>query len=360
MALFDLIEYMDETGQEIIRRIPESGSGEFVLGSQCVVREYQTAVFFRDGKALDALGAGRHTLTTANLPILSSLFGMAFGGKSPFRAEVFFVNLREFLDQKWGTPQPIVFRDTDLGMVRLRAFGNYSMMVNNPNLFVNKIVGGQGVYTTEQISGYLRGVIISSLNDLLGENMKSILDLPAMYDEIAAATRAKVADSFAAVGLELRTFFITGITPPEEVQKMIDERTSMGVIGNMNQYMQFKAAQALGDAAKNPGGAGDATSAGMGLGAGLGMGAMMANMMGQAMQGSQGQQAQQQPQQQPVQPTPPPAATVACVSCNAQIPAGSRFCGTCGAKQGPMTCPGCNNEVTPGSKFCNNCGAKLV
>lgn len=353
MAILDVIEYLDQSGRELVHRVPEGGSGEFRLGSQCIVRESQTAVFFRDGKALDTLGPGRHTLSTQNIPILTNILSIPFGGKSPFRAEVYFVNLREFPDQKWGTPEPIVFRDTDLGMVRLRAFGSYSLQINNAQLFVNNIVGTRGVYTTDQISNYLRSIIVSSLTDLLGQNMKSILDLPVMYEELAAATKAKVTDNFSALGFDVKAFFITAITPPDEVQKMMDQRSSMGALGDMNRYMQFQAAQAMRDAAANPGAAGGATASGMGLGAGLGMGAAMANMVNQAMQPGAAPAA-------PIQAVPAaPAATITCPNCQTANPASSKFCTNCGTKLGALVCANCHSENAPGSKFCNNCGNKL-
>lgn len=306
MAVIDLIEKPDMDPTQIVGRVPEHGSGNFVMGSQCVVRESQAAVFFRDGKALDVLGPGRHTLTTANLPILSGLFGIPFGGKSPFTAEVYYVNLREFLDQKWGTPEPIAYRDTDLGIVRLRAFGSYAFQVVNPQLFVNKVVGAQGRYDTQAIGGYLRNLIVSSLIDLLGENLTSILDLPRMYDEIAAGTRAKVQDQFAQLGLDLKAMQVGAITAPEEVQKMMDQRASMGVIGagNMQAYTQFQAAQALREAANNPSGGGVA-GLGVGFGAGAGLGQMMGQAIGNAAQPQPPQQAPPQappPQQAPAQP----------------------------------------------------------
>src|SRR5919201_1696321 len=153
MAILDVIEFLDPTGRQIIHRVPEGGSGEFRIGSQLVVRESQTAVFFRDGKALDVFGPGRHTITTANIPILASLIGLATMGRSPFPAEVVFVNMRQFLDQKWGTPEPVPFRDPEFGMARLRAFGTYAYQVKDPSLFVNGIVGQQGIYTTDQVAG---------------------------------------------------------------------------------------------------------------------------------------------------------------------------------------------------------------
>ncbi len=287
MALLEVIEFLDESGREIIHRVPEEGSGEIKLGSQCVVRESQVAVFFRDGKALDILGPGRHTLTTANIPILVGLLKIPFGWKSPFRAEVIFVNMREFVDMKWGTPQMLPFRDKDLGIVRLRAFGTYAMQVTDPHLFVNKIAGTQGIYTTDQLEDYLRNILVSRLADLLGENLKSVLDLAGQYDEYGAGVRAKAADDFAALGLALKAFYITAITVPEEVEKAIDERAQMGALGDLAAYMRFKAARAMGDAARAEG-AGGLAGAGLGLGAGVGLGGVLAGTMAQAMQAAPG------------------------------------------------------------------------
>ena len=338
--IFDIIEVPDQAPNEMVRRFPEHGSGDFRLGSQLIVRESQTAVFFRDGKALDTFGPGRHTISTANIPLLTRLIGLPFSGETPFKAEVYFVNMREFVDQKWGTPEAIALRDKDLGMVRLRAFGTYSMQIADPQLFVNKIVGTQGLYETGQIQNFLRGIIVARLTDLLGESGKSLFDLPRLYDEIAAGTKAKAQDDFAALGIALKTLYLGSISPTEETAKAIDERAAMGAIGDMRAYMQFKAAQAMTEAAKAPGGT---AGAGVGLGAGVGMGAAMAQMMTQAMQ----------PGQQP-------AATITCPNCGAQIPAGSKFCNQCGAKiGGGVTCPQCGTQAPPGSKFCPNCGAKL-
>jgi len=340
--IFDIVEFFDETGRQMVHRLPEHGSGDFRLGSQLIVRESQAAVFFRDGKAMDTFGPGRHTLSTANIPFLTRLIGIPFSGETPFKAEVYFVNLREFLEQKWGTPEAITLRDSELGMVRLRAFGTYSMQVSEPQLFVNKIVGTQGIYQTSQIQGFLRSIIIAKLTDLLGEVQKSILDLPSMYDEIGAGAKAKVQDDFNALGIALKTLYITSISPTEETAKAIDERASMGAIGNMQAYLQFKTARAMTEAAGAPGGM---AGAGVGLGAGVGMGAAMAQMMAQSMQ--PGAQAA--------------AATMACPSCSAQIPAGSKFCPQCGAKiGGEMICPNCKTDVPEGSQFCPNCGTKIA
>ncbi len=281
--IFDIVEAPDQAGNEMIVRVPESGSGDFRIGSQVIVRENQAAVFFRDGKALDVFGPGRHTITTANVPLLGRIIGALFSGQTPFKAEVYFVNMRDFIDMKWGTPEPIALRDKDLGHGPLRAFGSYSMAIGDPQMFVAKIVGTQGLFQTSQIEDYLRGIIISRLTDLLGETKAGLFDLPALFDEMSAAVRVKVAQDFANLGITLKQMYIQSISPTEETQKAIDERASMGAIGDMQRYLQFKAARAMGDAAVSGGEAGSATGAGIGLGAGLGMGAGMAGMISQAM-----------------------------------------------------------------------------
>jgi membrane protease subunit (stomatin/prohibitin family) len=376
MAILDVVEFLDPTGTSIVHREPPYGSGDFKLGSQVIVRESQVAVFFRDGKALDVLGPGRHTLSTQNIPILSSIINIPFGGNSPFKAEVYFVNMADIRDMKWGTTEPVVFRDSELGMVRLRAFGTYTMAVGDPQQFVTKIVGTQGIFERADIEGYLRSIIVSRLNDTLGETMKTLLDLPSHYNELGAAMRATVADDFANLGLQLKQFFITAITPPEEVQRVIDQRTSMGAVGDMNKYMQFQAAQAMGNIGQG-GGGGGAAETGLGLGAGAGLGLGMAQAIGQSLQGAFQQPQQQQQQQQAQQgaqtqntanvtpATAGPAsasmgAQITCPNCHAQIAANSRFCPECGYNLATKpTCPNCHAEVAPGAKFCPNCGQKL-
>ncbi|MER3437299.1 MAG: virion core protein (lumpy skin disease virus) [Chloroflexota bacterium] len=283
MAILDLIQYADERPDEIVHRIPEYGSGEFRLGSQLVVRESQRAVFVRDGKALDVFGPGRHTISTNNIPLLTALIGLPFGGDSPFTAEVYFVSMRELTDLKWGTPQPLVYRDPDFGMVRLRAFGTYSMRVADPQLFVAQIVGVRGVYTTSAIEEFLRSIIVNEINDLLGEAKTPLLDLPGLTRELADTARNALTDDFQRLGLQLTSFQIAAITPPDEVQKRIDERSGMAAIGDMRTYTQFQAAQALRDAAQNPGASGDLTGAGVGLGAGATLGGAMGQALRDAM-----------------------------------------------------------------------------
>lgn len=287
--IIDVVEFNDESGTEIVHRIPENGSGDFRFGSQVIVREQQNAVFFRDGKALDVFEAGRHTISTANLPILSGLIGLATSGKTPFTAEVYYVSIRQFLDMGWGTPEPITFRDADLGMVRLRANGIYSFQIKDPSMFVNKIVGARGIFQTSDIEDMLRSIIISKFIDLLGEANVPFLDLNRKYNELSAGAKAKISDDFEVMGIQLVSFFVRAITPTEETSKALDERASMGAIGDMNKYLQFQAARGIRDAAQNPNGG--VAGAGVGLGAGLGMGQMMAGAFVQSQQAAQQQQS---------------------------------------------------------------------
>ncbi len=283
--VFDIIEYVDESGDEIVHRFPERGSGDFRMGSQLVVREGQAAIFYRDGKALDVFGAGRHTLTTANIPLLTNVIGKAFSGRTPFKAEVYFVTLRELTDMKWGTPQPITIPDPVLGMARVTGYGSYAIQVTDPQLFVSKIVGTQNLYRTRDIEGFFRSIILTKITDLIGEMGKSIIQMAAFVEELAAGVRAKAGEEFAARGVSLNSFYVESLSPTEETAKAIDARSAMGAIGDMGSYEQYQRAQALRDAAKNTSGAAGNMAQ---MGAGLGLGAAF-------LQGQQGQQ-QQAPQ----------------------------------------------------------------
>lgn len=320
----EVLEWKDDSGREMVWRF--AGGGELKLGAQLVVTENQWAVFFRDGKALDTFGAGRHTLTTANVPLLTRLVNLPFGGTSPFRADVYFVARKVFTDLKWGTREPVVFRDKELAMVRLRAHGAFAARVAEPQIFVNQIVGSQGRYAQEDIQGYLREIIVSRLNDVLGETLTTLFDLPKVYDELSEALKGRVSGDFGKYGLDLTDFFIHAITPPEDVQKVLDERTGMAAVGDLQAYMRFKAARALGDAAGAGGEAGGGAAAGVGVGAGIGMGMAMANAMKDAMS--------------PASPASSGASAGVssgpgkfCSACGTAFPEGAKFCSECGAKR---------------------------
>ena len=319
MALIDVIQHPSERSDEMVFRVPQQGAGAFKFGSQLIVREGQAAVFFRDGKALDTFGPGRHTLNTNNLPLLTGIMGIAFGGATPFTAEVYFVSLHEFSDLRWGTAQPVVFRDTDFGMVRLRAFGGYSIRIGDPQLFVQQVVGSRGAYTTGLIEDYLRGVIVNEFNDMLGAVHTSLLDLPGQTIELAAAMRNALADDFQRIGLDLTSFQIVAITPPDDVQRHIDERTSKSVLGDSVTSRQTEAPNALSGDANTP--ALEAPQSGLELSAGFGL--------GQAVTTTARETLAEPARLERV-------GTIECPHCHAQAPADARFCPNCGRALQPQ------------------------
>ena len=343
MAVFlEVIEWFDETGHTMMHRIPENGSAEIKLGAQLIVRESQAAIFFRDGKAYDILGPGRHTLSTLNLPLITKVLSLPFGTKSPFRVEIYFANTKIFTHLKWGTKEPVAFKDAELGLVRLRGFGTFTMRITQPLLFINTLVGTQGIYGTEEIADFLRDVIISRVNDLLGEMLDTVFNLPASYDELAAAIKSRVHEDFARYGISLLDFYINNITPPAEVQKMIDAKAGMQAVGDLDSFMKFKAAKAMGDAATADG-AGDAAS-GMGLGLGAGLGMLIPGMLQKTMQEGH-LPAQEQ---------------TSCPVCRAQIPMDARFCSNCGHQIVTINkCLHCSHDLPAGANFCMNCGSKV-
>lgn len=282
--IFDVVEHPSEMRDELVRRFPEQGVADLRMGSQVIVRESQRAVFFRDGKALDVFNAGRHTISTGNIPLLIGLIGKAFNNRTPFTAEVCFVSMREFVDRKWGTPQPIIVRNPGfgLGIALLQGFGTYSFQVQDAQQFVTQVVGAQGVYRTDDIENRLRVMLLSKLQDILGETTakSSVLELIGLTEELGAGVRAKTQDDFSALGLTLKSFYIGNLKPSD---KSAEELRAMGML-DMATYTQLQAADALRDAAQNPSGGAGLTA---GIGAGMGLGNVISDSLRTAQSGGQ-------------------------------------------------------------------------
>ncbi len=362
--VIDIIEWLDATSDTIAHRFPGTHQNAIKYGAMLTVREGQAAVFINEGQLADVFGPGQYRLTTRTMPILSKLQGWAYGFESPFKSDVIFVNTRQFTDQKWGTGNPIMLRDAEFGPIRLRARGIYSFKVSDPGLFIKEIVGTDGEFTTEQITGQLRSLIVSSFSDKLAESKIPALDLAANYDELSAGFKDKIGTEFNTHGLSVVKFAVENISLPEEVEKVLDQRTGMGIIGDkMDTFMKYQAAQALEKGAENPGGGG---AEGMGAGLGMGAGIAMGNLMGQMMQ-----QGQQPPPQQGQGGGTPPVTpqgggggdTKPCASCQHPLPAEAKFCSECGTQQpeepeGTMKfCTQCGHQNPHDAKFCSECGA---
>lgn len=288
--LIDIIQWLDPSNDTMVHRF-ERYDNEIKMGAKLVVRESQVAVFINEGKIADIYTPGTYTLETQNMPILSTLKGWKYGFHSPFKAEVYFVSTRRFTDQKWGTKNPIMLRDPEFGPVRIRAFGTYVIRVNDAGTFIKEIVGTDGHFTTDEITMQLRNLIVSRFADIIGESKIPVLDMAANYDELGEYVTERIHEDFTAYGIDITKMLVENVSLPPAVEEALDKRTSMGVIGNMNQFTQFQAANAMEKAAENEGMAGG--------GMAMGMGFAMANQMGQSM-------GQPQQSQGPAGPPPLP------------------------------------------------------
>lgn len=343
--LIEVIEATDFSKDLMVFQYPVENH-EIKMGAQLTVREGQCAIFVNEGVIADIYGPGRYTLTTENMPVMTKLKSWKYGFDSPFKAEVFFVSTRLFTDQKWGTQKPVLMRDKEFGMIRMSAFGVFAFRVVQPEVFMREIFGTLSSYSTADITGYLRRILVSGLSDTIGESGIAAIDIVNSYDELAAAAAKKLQPSFAPLGLSLQTLIIENISLPEEVEKAIDKRTTMGVLGDMGDYTRYQAAEAIRDFAQNEGSGGIA-----GVGIGLGAGAQVGQVFAGAMNANTAAPA----------PAAAPAAST-CAACGASVPAGAKFCPSCGKNPRPAgrVCPGCGADVPAGGRFCPSCGKSLV
>jgi len=288
----DVIEWLDESNNTMVYRFERYGN-EIKYGAKLTVRESQVAILVNEGKAADFFEPGMYELETSNMPIMTTLENWPHGFESPFKAEVYFFSMRRFVDLKWGTKNPIMLRDKEFGAVRLRAFGSYCVRINDPLTFIKEVAGTSGHFSTADISDQLRNLILSRFASILGESNIPVLDLAGNYDELSDYITARIAPEFTEYGLEITKLLVENISLPPAVEEALDKRTSMGVIGNLKDYSDFQAAEAMKAAAENP-------SGGASTGIGMGMGFAMANKMSE----SHSPQVATQPSH--TAPAPPP------------------------------------------------------
>lgn len=342
----EVIEWTEQDASTMVYRFPVQNN-EIKMGAELTVRESQVAIFVNEGEIADVFGPGRHLLYTQNMPILTKLKSWKFGFDSPFKAEVYFVNTKQFINQKWGTSNPIMMRDSEFGVIRLRGYGIYSYRVSEPVVFLKELFGTSASYDTSSIEGQLKKMVLSGLTDLFAESNIAALDLAMNYDELSEKGKEKMKQRFSTFGFEITSLYIENLSLPEEVEKVLDRKTAMGVIGNMNQYQQYQAAEAIRDAAQNEGGG--LAGAGAGIGAGAAIGSVMAN----ALQGNH---------QQTNSPSAPQPEKMTCPHCQALINTSAKFCGECGetVQKQKVPCNSCQAAINEDAKFCGECGAKQV
>lgn len=338
--LLSVIEWKDESKDVIVYRYPLTSRDEIMNSSTLVVRESQCAVFMHKGEVADVFGPGTYKLTTENIPFLTKLLSLPTGFDSRIKAEVYFVNTKQFIGQKWGTQNPIMMRDADFGSIRLRGFGTFSFKVDDPKVFMKECFGTNSVYRTEDVAVQVKSMLIENITDAIAESKTSALDLASNYKEISKKIIEITKPEFLKLGLKLCKVTVENLSLPEEVEKTLDERSKLGILGDkMGTYTQYQSAQAMRDAAKNPNGS-NLAGLGVGMGAGVGIGRVFA----EGMSGAKDKET---------------ANKVACVKCGAMISSRVKFCPECGASQKP-TCPKCGEEVGKTAKFCPNCGTKLT
>ena len=293
----DVIQWLDDSPDTLVYRFERYGN-EIKYGAKLTVREGQMAVFVHEGEIADVFEPGMYELMTANMPVLSTLQAWRHGFESPFKAEVYFFNMRRYPDLKWGTKNPIIVRDPEFGPVRLRAFGSYEIRITDPSLLLREIVGTDGHFTTSEITNQLRNLIVTRFAAVIGSAGIPVLDLAANNDQLSTFIAGRISPEFANYGLSLTTLLVENVTLPKEVEEAMDKRTSMGVIGDLSRYTQFQTAEAMRAAASNTADGGAATGIGMGMG--MAMANQMATSLGAGVAPAQAAQS-----------APPPIPTLA-------------------------------------------------
>lgn len=338
--LLSVIEWKDDSKDVIVYRYPVTNRDEIMNSSTLVVRESQCAVFVHKGEVADVFGPGTYKLTTENIPFLTKLLSLPTGFNSRIKAEVYFINTKQFIGQKWGTQNPIMMRDADFGSIRLRGFGTFSFKVDDAKTFMKECFGTNSVYRTEDVAVQVKSMLLENITDAIAESKTSALDLASNYKEISSKIIEITKPDFTKLGLKLCKVTIENLSLPEDVEKTLDERSKLGILGDkMGTYTQYQSAQAMRDAAKNPNG-GNLAGLGVGLGAGVGIGNVFAEGLGSAKDKEVSNK-------------------VACVNCGTMISPRVKYCPECGVSQKP-TCPKCGEEVNKTAKFCPSCGEKLI
>ncbi len=340
----EVVHWEDDSQDTMVYKFPMTDKQQIKENAQLIVRPSQIAIFVYQGQIADVYEPGKYTLHTDTMPILTSLSNWKYLFENHFKTDVYFVNTKQFTGQKWGTTNPIMMRDAEFGILRLRGFGVYSFRVVEPVVFLKEVFGSNKFYTVNQINEHLKSLIISTVSDVLGEAKIPAIDLVTQYDEIGNMAQMRIDERFNIYGLKVSDFAIENISLPESVEQAIDKRTQMGALGDLNQYMKYQAAEAMRDAAQNEGGG--MASMGAGVGAGMGIGQMMTGAMS-GMNASSGQS--QEPEK--------PVKTVSCPSCSAAVKEDAKFCPECGGAM-QKTCIHCNVALKGNPKFCPECGGK--
>ena len=319
--------------------------------STLVVREGQKALFIQEGILADVFGPGTYQLNDIrNFPLLTQLYHWKTLWESPYTGDVYFISTKQFLNMKWGTSNPIMMRDQDYGVVRVRGFGVYSFAVGTPTNALRELIGSMSSFTVRNVDEYFKKIITSTLSNVIAESNIPALDLAMHYDDLAEMAKAKLADEFDKIGIEIKSLVIENLSLPEDVEKMLDKRTNVGVMkGAMREYTQMESIEAMKSAAKNPGGM---SGMGVGMGAGLSMGKMFVDTMSSVSNAPEEKQVEEKVQYDD---------SVVCPKCHASVPSNSKFCPECGNNMIPpkKICPSCGIEVGEKVKFCPECGARV-